>query len=118
MRRALVLMATCLAIAVVGPGCGGGGDGDADVDNDADQGGLTFGQECVEGSECASGVCWSASDSDPLCFGSGCSMTCETAAECIEAARAVGASSPDAATCSEAGVCDLWDAGVVSVACA
>jgi hypothetical protein len=79
----------------------------------------TFGGTCTTGADCASGVCWDFSDSDPLCFGRGCSMTCTTDAECRSAAGAAGAPTPSGATCTPStGTCDLSATGLVPLACA
>lgn len=71
-----------------------------------------FGDTCAEDNECSSGVCWDFGDLDPLCGGSGCSMSCTESQDCIDFATQAGASNPENATCNVNNECDLVGTGL------
>lgn len=101
MRGALITIALCFLLA-----CGGG------------EGGGPVGGSCETDDDCPTRVCWNFNDYDSLCGGTVCSTDCESDQDCIDAAQAAGAASPDAANCGSDGLCDLVGTGLGSFQCA
>jgi hypothetical protein len=79
--------------------------------------GLAFGEICEQDEDCLSGVCWDLNDYDPLCFGTACSDTCLSHADCQELAELAGAQDPDRATCGHEGLCNLFGTGLGEFVC-
>lgn len=73
---------------------------------------------CMEDSECAEGICWSASDYDPLCSGTICSRLCLDDETCQDSAAAAGADNPSGARCGSDNRCDFQGTGLIFIACA
>lgn len=90
-----------------------------------------IGQTCSSNSQCASGVCFDAQDSQqywPWCYGTVCTTECTSDAQCVQLAQTAGAPHPERAGCLYAEllylngsyghyVCDLLAAGLGSFGC-
>jgi hypothetical protein len=88
----------------------------ADSGADAASGSPVGSGGCTSDTDCASNVCWDFAEYDPLCGGTVCSVSCTTDAECVDAARTAGATSPDGAACGSDGRCDLVSTGLPGAA--
>ena len=97
-----------------GSDAGGSDAGSSDAgSSDGGRTGLPTGTTgCTSDAECASNVCWDFSDYDPYCGGTICSEMCATTADCVAAATAARASSPDRATCGSDNRCDFVGTGL------
>jgi hypothetical protein len=101
-----------------GDGCCAACGGESTVCLPAGSGLGKTGEPCDSDAACASAVCWDFAEYDPACFGTACSASCTTDADCVTVATDAGAATPSAAHCGTDQRCDLVSTGLGSWACA
>ena len=78
---------------------------------------IDLGQDCMQDSDCAQGVCWNFRDYDRFCGGRACSLPCQNNQECADAFALAGAPNAANATCGADGRCSPLSAGVGAFFC-
>ncbi len=105
-------------MGVSGPGSSSGSSSDGGPGDTGPLGPMQVGEDCMSDADCVTGVCWDFNDYDPFCFGSACSVLCQSDADCSAAMAAAGAPDPNGGGCGADGRCETLGTGFGQYVCA